>query len=54
MIIILIKLIAAHLIGDFLFQTDKICEMKYSNDLSKRLTGLAIHSGIQAILPMCS
>lgn len=50
MIIILIKLIAAHLIGDFIFQTDKICEMKYSNELSKRLTGLAIHSGIQAML----
>ena len=32
MIIILIKLIAAHLIGDFIFQTDKICEMKYSNE----------------------
>ena len=50
MIIILIKLIAAHILGDFIFQTDKICEMKYSNELSKRLTGLAIHSGIQAIL----
>lgn len=50
MIIILLKLIAAHLIGDFIFQTDKICEMKYSNEQSKRFTGLAIHSGIQAVI----
>lgn len=50
MMTILIKLIAAHLIGDFLFQTDKICELKYSNKLCKRLTGLGVHSGIQAIL----
>ena len=50
MITILIKLIAAHLIGDFLLQTDKICETKYSNKRSERLIGLGIHSGIQAIL----
>ncbi|MDE5875934.1 MAG: DUF3307 domain-containing protein [Muribaculaceae bacterium] len=50
MITILIKLIAAHLIGDFLLQTDKICEMKYSDDIGKRLAALGIHSGIQAVL----
>ena len=49
MISILIKLIAAHLIGDFIFQSDKICEMKYNKNLPKRLSGLAVHSGIQAI-----
>lgn len=50
MITILIKLIAAHLIGDFLLQTDKICKTKYSNKKFERLIGLGIHSGIQAIL----
>ncbi len=50
MITVLIKLIAAHLIGDFLLQTDKMCKMKYSKRISKRLIGLGIHSGIQAIL----
>lgn len=50
MITILIKLIAAHLIGDFIFQTDKLCDLKYSDNTSKRLLGLGIHSGIQAIL----
>jgi len=50
MITILIKLIAAHLIGDFLLQTDRLCGMKYSNNTSKRLIGLGIHSSIQAIL----
>ncbi len=50
MINILIKLIAAHLIGDFLLQTDRLCGMKYSDNTSRRLIGLGIHSGIQAIL----
>lgn len=50
MITILIKLIAAHLIGDFLLQTDWICEMKYSRNISKRLIALGIHSGVQAVL----
>ncbi len=50
MIVILIKLIAAHLIGDFLLQTDKICDMKYSTNISKRLIALGIHSGVQALL----
>lgn len=50
MITILIKLIAAHLIGDFLLQTDSLCGMKYSDNVSRRLAGLGIHSSIQAIL----
>lgn len=50
MIAILIKLIAAHLIGDFLLQTNKICEMKYGTKISKRLIALGIHSSVQAIL----
>ncbi|MDE5749748.1 MAG: DUF3307 domain-containing protein [Duncaniella sp.] len=49
MIIILIKLIAAHLIGDFIFQTDRLCDMKYSANICKRTFGLSIHSGIQAV-----
>ncbi len=50
MITIFIKLIAAHLIGDFLLQTDKLCEMKYSHNTPKRLIALGIHSAVQAIL----
>ncbi|MDE6556371.1 MAG: DUF3307 domain-containing protein [Duncaniella sp.] len=50
MIIILLKLIAAHLLGDFLFQSNTICDLKYNDILSKRLVGLTIHSSIQAIL----
>ncbi|WP_354669501.1 DUF3307 domain-containing protein, partial [uncultured Muribaculum sp.] len=30
--IILIKLIAAHLVGDFILQTDKLCADKFSNN----------------------
>ena len=48
-ILILIKLIAAHVIGDFFLQTDKICEGKYARG-TKRLGYLAIHSGINALL----
>lgn len=50
MITILIKLVAAHLLGDFLLQTNRLCEMKYSNNLCKRLYALCIHSGVQALL----
>ena len=48
-ILILIKLIAAHVIGDFFLQTDKICEGKYTRG-AKRLFYLAVHSGINALL----
>ncbi len=50
MIAILLKLVAAHLIGDFLFQTDELCKMKYSDNLCKKLSGLGFHSAIQALL----
>lgn len=50
MIAILLKLVAAHLIGDFLFQTDKLCQMKYSDNLCKKFYGLGFHSAIQALL----
>ena len=50
MILILIKLIAAHLLGDFTLQSDKLCNMRYSDDLSKRISANGIHSLIQAIL----
>lgn len=48
--IILIKLIAAHLLGDFVLQSDKLCKMKYGKSLSTRLYALGLHSFIQAIL----
>lgn len=50
MIILLVKLIAAHLIGDFLLQSNMMCRLKYDNDWSKRIAALSVHSAIQAIL----
>lgn len=47
---ILIKLILAHLIGDFLLQSDHLCKLKYDRQISRRLIGLGIHSAIQALL----
>lgn len=48
-ILILLKLITAHVIGDFFLQTDKICEGKYAKGV-KQFAYLAIHSGINALL----
>lgn len=50
MITYLIILVFAHLIGDFILQTDKLCKMKYDSKLSTKVSALAIHSGIQAVL----
>lgn len=50
MIILLVKLIAAHLIGDFMLQSNMMCRLKYDNDWSKRIAALSVHSAIQAIL----
>lgn len=46
--IILIKLIAAHLTGDFILQSDKMCAEKFSNDSSARYKVLILHALIQA------
>jgi len=48
-ILILLKLIVAHVIGDFFLQTDKLCEGKYAKG-GKRFVYLTIHSGINALL----
>lgn len=48
--IILIKLVAAHLIGDFMLQSDKLCRQKQSKSITKRLWVIAVHSFVQAIL----
>lgn len=50
MITILIKLIAAHLVGDFLLQSDKLCRLKYERKLSCKIQALALHSVIQVAL----
>lgn len=42
MIILLVKLIAAHLIGDFLLQSNMMCRLKYDNDWSKRIAALSV------------
>lgn len=48
--VILIKLIAAHLIGDFLFQSDGMCKKKFNRKLSTQIQALSLHSLIQAAL----
>lgn len=48
-ILIFLKLLAAHVMGDFFFQTDSICQGKYKKG-GTRLVYLAIHSGINALL----
>lgn len=48
-ILILLKLLAAHVIGDFFLQTDNICEGKNARG-AKRLGYLTIHSVINALL----
>ncbi|MDE5584843.1 MAG: DUF3307 domain-containing protein [Muribaculaceae bacterium] len=50
MILLLIKLILAHLLGDFILQSDKLCNMRYSDNVSERLSTNGIHSLIQATL----
>ncbi len=53
MILLLIKLIAAHLLGDFLLQSDNLCEKRYHKKLSERISANCIHSLIQAALSYC-
>jgi hypothetical protein len=48
--IILIQLIAAHLTGDFLLQSDKMCADKFSKDSSAKYMALTVHALIQAVL----
>ena len=48
--IILIKLIAAHLVGDFILQTDKLCADKFSNNKAFRYRALSVHTLVHAAL----
>lgn len=48
--VILIKLIAAHLIGDFLLQSDKMCADNFSNHSTAKYNALVLHALIQAAL----
>lgn len=48
--IILIKLIAAHLTGDFLFQIDRMYADKFSNNTTAKYKALLLHALIQAAL----
>lgn len=48
--LVFIKLIAAHLIGDFLLQSDRMCRLKYGKNLFESIVALLIHSCIQALL----
>ncbi len=48
--IILIKLIAAHLTGDFLLQSDRMCADKFSNNYTARYKALIFHAFVQAAL----
>lgn len=49
-VIILIKLIAAHLVGDFILQSDKMCADKFSKNKTVRYRALSEHAIIQATL----
>lgn len=48
--IIFIKLIAAHLTGDFLLQSDKMCTNKFSSHFTAKFKALVLHALIQATL----
>lgn len=48
--IILIKLIAAHLTGDFLLQSDRMCIDKFSNNSTAKYKALVLHALVQAAL----
>ena len=48
--IILIKLSAAHLTGDFLLQSDRMCADKFSNNSFVKYKALIIHAFVQAAL----
>lgn len=48
--IILVKLIASHLTGDFLLQSDRMCADKFSNNSTAKYKALILHSFIQAAL----
>ena len=49
-VIILIKLIAAHLVGDFILQSDKMSANKFSSNRTVRYRALSVHAIIQAAL----
>ncbi len=48
--IILIKLIAAHLTGDFLLQSNRMCIDKFSNNSKAKYKALVLHALVQAAL----
>ncbi len=48
--LILIKLIAAHLTGDFLLQSDRMCIDKFSNNSKAKYKALVLHALVQAAL----
>lgn len=50
MIVQLVKLIAAHLLGDFMLQSNRLSRMKYESDKYKKISVIGLHSLIQAAL----
>lgn len=46
--IALIKMVAAHLLGDFICQNDKMCHNKYATNHRQKFSALTIHALIQA------
>lgn len=46
--IALIKMVAAHLLGDFIFQNDKMCRNKFGTNKRQKFSALTIHALIQA------
>lgn len=45
--IVLVKMVAAHLLGDFIFQSDDMCQRKYSSKSLDKYPALILHALIQ-------
>lgn len=48
--IVLVKMIAAHLLGDFIFQSDAMCQSKISSKSFDKYSVLTLHAIIQGAL----
>lgn len=49
-LIVLVKMIAAHLLGDFIFQSDAMCQRKFSSKSFDKYSALILHALVQGCL----
>lgn len=47
-LIVLVKMLAAHLLGDFIFQSDAMCQRKFSAKSFDKYSALTLHAIIQS------